>query len=813
MKKTLIFAWFALFVTGMAGAAVRDETTVSRGTRSSAATVSARAAAEPRTSGRAAAPRAAAVSAAKAPDVSSRDRRSAVSRAAATTAAAARTAATTARTAAVSAAARGAGAPTVSRAAASPRATAPAKTSTTARAAAPVAESKTFGTGYNACRDSYFTCMDQFCAKVDDTYRRCVCSSKLEDIKAKERALGQTAQQLQDFKDTNIDVISKTGAEVKSMLTASEGENAAAKAKDKSNSAKQLAGISAVLSKTKSESLSTQGKLDIAGDINAIWSTTDLAAGADLSNLTGEKLYNAVNAQCSVYAREVCESSATVNMVVSAYGMYIENDCSNLSNALSKKKTAAQGAIRETEREMNLARLENYNAHNSTPINDCIAQVRKDITSEAACGADYVHCLDISGKYLKRDTGEPIYTSDFYQLELQISLSGDVLSNQTNRLLVTELNHKKESAARGLDTCRDLAGEVWDEFMRQAIAEIYQGQQERVRKVKNECIDVVNACYDTQSKSLKDFSNVKEQLLLGARLELSEQMCQEKLDACSNLYGGGNTGLDELVDTMRGITDQKIAKDCKTALMEYAQDICMVPSNDTLHGYPFGCRVYKPGEGRFATIPECNQIFTETETPDNSTGSIKIPTPSGGGYNCSASKRYTSCKEGYYLYHDKSAHSLKYDDASGGTVGNACAQCPQDYVCTGGTSEPIFTSADGCMDGGEYIGSLYQKMVRYAIQTCIRPSEVDEVISTVVLEDVNTVMDSIKVAMGRVLSADCERLGGTWVDIPVTDAQKIIDRSECEYVKFYTETSSNYRWGYCKSKTAYPSSGGQCTNN
>ncbi len=471
----------------------------------------------------------------------------------------------------------------------------------------------TFGTGYNVCRDAYFTCMDQFCGTQNETYRRCVCSSKLTEIQSRESALKQTATQLQDFKDLNIAVIPKTSNEVKAMLTASEGEAIAAASKDKSDSAQQLAGISAVLSNSKSKSLSTMGTLDIAGDINEIWATTDLASGVNIANLYGEALYNAVHAQCTNLIMDRCDSTATLNMVITAYGMYIENDCSLLINALDKQLNSANGSIRETEREMNTARLDNYNAHNSTPINDCIAQVRKDITNDNACGSDYVHCLDVTGRYLTYATGTPIYSPEFYQLEAQISLSGDVLSNPTNRIIVNELNRKREFAKRGLETCRDIADEVWDAFMRQALAEIYQIQQEKVRQVKTECLDVVNQCYDTQSQSLKDFSNVKDQLLIGQRLELSEEMCREKLYACANLYGEGGTGMQLLLAAMHDITDQKIANNCQLALHEYAEEMCAVPGNDTLHDYPFGCRVYIPGSQQYSRIGSCNQNIWATE--------------------------------------------------------------------------------------------------------------------------------------------------------------------------------------------------------
>ena len=703
----------------------------------------------------------------------------------------------------------------------------------------------TFGTGYNTCRDAYFSCMDQFCAKQDDTYRRCVCSSKLTDIKSRERALGRASDQLQDFKSLNIEVIPKTAAEVKAMINATAGETAASTVRDNSSSAQKLAGISAVLTKTKSNSLSTSGTLDIAGDINAIWATTDLASGANIANLTGESLYNAVHSQCTDLVSGRCPSKNTLDMVVAAYGMYIENDCTTLLTALNKKLANAQGTIRSTEREMNNARLENYNAHNSTSINDCIAQVRKDITADAACGTDYVHCLDISGKYLTRDKGEPIYTADFYQLETQISLSGDVLTNPSNRLIVAELNRKRAYAARGLDTCRDLADDVWDEFMRQAIAEIYQGQHERIRTVKNECLDVVNACYDEQSKSLKDFSNIKEQLLLGARLELSEEMCKEKLQACSLLYNDGSgNALDLLVNAMHNITAQKIGKECRVTLQEFARDMCAVPSNDSLHAYPYGCRVYAPGEQQYATNYQCNQELwnrNNNDTSNDDTGPITPPSgdpTSQSGYNCPLSKQYTSCNDTWYLAVNQNGVWVANSTP---TPGNSCQKCEGEAlsleVC-GGAGMPAVPETDGLNCGTDYIGSLYQKMVRYAMQTCVRPSDAtksDYVLPTTVIEDVNVVMDSIRVEMATVLAEECKRLNGLWVDTQWIDQETNSTETTTEqqtgttqirrgdglhditghklHQKFYSETGANTKWGYCRASDDETTSNNNSTTN
>lgn len=145
--------------------------------------------------------------------------------------------------------------------------------------------SNTFGTGYNTCRDAYFTCMDQFCSTANDTYRRCACSSKLGEVQSRERALSNAADQLSDFHNLNMAVIDKTAAEVTAMTTATTGEFTQSISKGNSASASALAGISDVLSKTKNKSLSTQGTLDIAGNINEIWSTSDLAGGTNIANL------------------------------------------------------------------------------------------------------------------------------------------------------------------------------------------------------------------------------------------------------------------------------------------------------------------------------------------------------------------------------------------------------------------------------------------------------------------------------------------------------------------------------------------------
>ena len=666
--------------------------------------------------------------------------------------------------------------------------------SKTARAAA-TTKTVAFSEPYIACRDAYFSCMDQFCATQNETYRRCVCSSKLTKIQDTEKKIDQTVDSLKDFQDINIDAISKTSAEVKAMGNASEGESAMKK--DKSSSATALKNISGVLNDTKQKSLQEP----VSTNNKAIWGTTDLIGGSDIADLTGEPLYNAVHAQCAEIVQASC-SDSDLKMVSSAYGVYIENDCALLESALNNKKNATNSSIRSTRHQMQEARLENYNAHNSLSLNDCIAKVREDLTQETACGKDYIHCLDVTGKYLNVTTGEPIYSKEFYQLENQISLSGDVLKNSTNSLVLSVLNDKKAFAQKSLDLCTDNSTDVWEEFLRQAIVEISQGQLKRIQNVKSECLKVVNDCYLKQTEQIKGFSDNSSEISLGTTLELSEEMCKEKLTTCSNLYGHGSDGLEILVNTMKGITDSTIAQTCPDLLDTFITKTCAVSSNDSKHSFPYGCRAYAPGEQRYAVNSICN-LSTINPFERSSTSTIDASSSSTTTINTtynvaslvkslSLVLRYKYCNFNYYLFYSDgetecdAQHAWCYNQ----TQATQCKACPAGYICMGGQNPP--TQGDQTIIykncGETYIGSLYHKLVRYALQNCVRPSSNSGELPETLLGDVDNAMKKVKQKLVAELSTECSDMGGVWVEIPWKDTNsdgKHDDNKATLYVKFY----------------------------
>ena len=466
--------------------------------------------------------------------------------------------------------------------------------------------------------------MDQFCAKANETYRRCFCSGRFTAFRDTEEALDQAKVLLQQFEDNNLNAVDKTAAEVNAMYSATVGE--AAIKTDTSGAAALLAEIGDLISGKKkaddgkSSSSSSLGllELDFSSDIGDVWGGSSSASsifggggGVDFATLEGEELFNQVHKQCAEMAAESCQSSAVANMAKSAYGIMISQDCNAYEKSVDTKREQVQATVRQAEKILREARLEEYRAHNSADVNQCLDKVRAAMLAETACGANYKRCLDYSGAYINPSTGEPIYTQRLFELQNLILLTGangdmDILGQNKN--FNEFLESRKMFANTALDSCRDIAPVVWEEFKRTALIEIAQAQDEKIEEVKASCVETMRDCYDTQSNALKSFDDATANVVGAISMQAAREMCQDKVVACASLYGdtdgcefdgngklisgnnsnGKRCGLDALLAYVDTVDTVRIAAGCEEALRTFVTDLCTPTSGE--HGYPWNCR-------------------------------------------------------------------------------------------------------------------------------------------------------------------------------------------------------------------------------
>lgn len=497
----------------------------------------------------------------------------------------------------------------------------------TARATAVFSDISAIGSGYSKCREAYATCMDQFCANANDTYRRCVCSAKYDEFRNTESAIDEALNLLAQFEDNNLAAVELSAEEVNAMYSATEGEMAIKS--DTSAAASMLAEINDLLAGRKSVettdlSSSSLGLLniDFTSDLDDIWGGTgtsifDSSTGVDLSSLTGEDLYTQASKQCLEIVADSCENDAVLTMARSAYGIMVTQDCNLYEKNINAQKESLEQTVRTAEKYLREARLSEYQSHNSADVNECISNVRSAILSDAACGPNYERCLDYTGAYINQSTGEPRFSPRLFQLADLITLPGvtstssageDVLG--ANAAFNTFLDSRRMFAESALDSCRDMADIVWEEFKRQALIEIAQAQDEKIEEVKMSCVSTMAECYDTQTGALQDFDNTTSQYTGALSATAARAMCEDKVIACASLYGNtdgckfdgngklvtGNSagagaeqlcGLTALLSFVGTVDNIRIAEGCETAINNYLKDLC-TPTSGT-NEYPWNC--------------------------------------------------------------------------------------------------------------------------------------------------------------------------------------------------------------------------------
>lgn len=485
------------------------------------------------------------------------------------------------------------------------------------RATAIFSDVTKIGGGYAACRESYATCMDQFCANLNDTYRRCYCSSRFTELRDTEAALDESKNLLLSFENNHLNAVGMTAEEVNAMYSATVGEMAIKSDASAAQSVlNEIGDLLAGRRKPSDRELEDEAlglmSVDFSADMDDIWSggggnsIFDEDTGVQITQLEGLALYNAAHKQCLELSTGECESDAVLAMTISAYDILIAQDCNVYQKKVDKQREQVKHTVREAEKYLREARLEEYRAHNSSDVNECVAKVKTAITTEFACGANYKMCLDYTGAYINPSTGEARYTARLFQLENLILLDGvssDVLAQNPD--FDKFLDGKRMFAESALDTCRDQADIVWNEFKRQALIEIAQAQDEKIEEIRTSCVKTMTECYDTQGGGLKKFDDTTAQQAGALAAYAARDMCREQVVACAALYshGGkgcqfdgnghltsnaGECGLTALLDFVASVDDTRVAESCLVAMENDLIERCTPTRGDI--GYPWDCR-------------------------------------------------------------------------------------------------------------------------------------------------------------------------------------------------------------------------------
>lgn len=401
------------------------------------------------------------------------------------------------------------------------------------------------GAEYEQCKNTYFSCMDQFCSLKNDDYRRCSCNDRIFALTEKRNTLTDAGEQLNAFTE-NLEVVGMTAAQAAAMRTESDGESALT---DDKSASKAL--LQAIMNSISGKDTNIGGKFSDLNSINISFDTVNAFGMADsgqaIAAYNGNALYSAVYPQCREAVKKDC-NNASLQRAVTAYLMAIEQDCNTVQTAIEATQKQMKAAVREGSAMLDLARVENRKKHNSSDITTCINEVESAILSEQVCGANYHKCLD-NGEFIDISTGKPIIgVEDFYKLEQLLTFSAGIdaadqklSQNPANRTFVTNFEKRvKKFAADALDKCVEKSDTVWAEYLDKAMLSIYYAQQDKVAEIKQGCFEYISACYASGNTAittaLSQISKDNAIVLQPDNIVLNQKLCTDYINSCNGMF-------------------------------------------------------------------------------------------------------------------------------------------------------------------------------------------------------------------------------------------------------------------------------------
>lgn len=419
---------------------------------------------------------------------------------------------------------------------------------------------------YSQCKSVYQDCMDEFCANKDANLRRCACSSRISEFDGLKKKLTDVEDKMLQF-NQNLLTVGMSKEDASTISVATEGETAFS-TKDKSESEKILNKIKNTLN--GSSDLSTIGdssSFTLSLDIDGAWGQTDGITGISTTAKSGTQLYDAARPVCLEMAKEVC-SDNELNIAIDNYKLLIQQDCNTVSKAYNAQYNQAISKVQESGALLDMARLESYQQNNADDMLTCKKKIIEQLKSSSVCGEDLHKCLDITGRYIEPSTGKAVLSKDLKNLDTLLTApTANLKWTQVpaNRDFVEFLNSKKRYLSPATEQCKDVAGQVWSEFIEEALSKIKLAQTAKMEEIKRGCVTMIAECKTNAYQSIEEFDSRSSSIFSIIADKTVNTICSDVQQACSETVGAAiGDFADNLTDLTTTETKQKIIDQCVT---------------------------------------------------------------------------------------------------------------------------------------------------------------------------------------------------------------------------------------------------------
>lgn len=357
------------------------------------------------------------------------------------------------------------------------------------------------------CREIYYNCMDELCANKDAQLKRCACSSRISEFNKIKQNLSNVEDKMLTFNQRLL-TVNMDKEDAAALYKATEGEIAYNKA-DMSESKRTLDEIAKKLNTSFDDSNFDSSLTAISLSLNTdlAFDNLDSTQGASATAKSGTALYSAALPMCREMAQEVCTTDE-LSIAEGGYLALIEQDCNTVYKSYQAQTEQAHTKVLEGNALLDMSRLDIYQKRNSDDLLTCKGKILDKLTDDSVCGSNMGKCLDVSGRYIDPTTGEAFLTESLSNLSTLITRpTGNETwtSRPSNGTFVTFLNSKKKYLSSAMENCQDIADQVWNSFLDDALSQIKIAQDKKLEEVRQSCTTLTTQCLSTTATTISEF--------------------------------------------------------------------------------------------------------------------------------------------------------------------------------------------------------------------------------------------------------------------------------------------------------------------
>ena len=406
---------------------------------------------------------------------------------------------------------------------------------------------------YSVCKDTFFKCMDEFCANKDKQLRRCACSSRSHDFDEARTRISDVEQKMLSFNERLLSINMEEG-DAKAISKASEGEIAFQK-EDTSKSKRILDEISSKLKKAGSKSSfeKDMSSLSLSMDSANSFDDLDSALGQETTLKEGVELYKSALPVCLDIATEVCNKE-DVTLAEETYQMAIEKDCNTIEKTYEILNEKTISKIHEGNALLDMSRLDLYKKNNSDSALLCIKKIQDAMYSKSVCGENLEFCLDYTGQYVDNKTGKINLnvgkeitgfstlinkpTKDFEGKKVLWSnyihtSGGETENNSKNKKFADYIKSKYKNVKSATKVCKNMKDAAFEEFLEDSLKKIKAKQDEKIEELKQSCTILLSECMTKSYKQIADFDNRAISVFGVKVFRTAYEMCETARETCN----------------------------------------------------------------------------------------------------------------------------------------------------------------------------------------------------------------------------------------------------------------------------------------